>query len=280
MRGLFLLCIVLFILTACAVSRTPPVIRIALLAPFEGRYREIGYEMLYAARLALREGGYSGVELLPLDTGENAESAVQRAQALAANPLVRIVIAAGYEPSSARVQSVLGDVPLLIVGGWDAQPIRSGVFQLSNREIPARITTPAQIEITAAAEMPAPLIGGEVLALRGFAKLRADMSMSDVTVLSSAILPDADFTQRYLESDLFVPSPGLLATLTYDAAHIAAQAALTSSRTAALTALETTDYQGLNGSIRFDSDGYWDTAPIHRYAYDSAGQLVLVPGEA
>ncbi|MBE2183871.1 MAG: hypothetical protein IAE89_10635, partial [Anaerolineae bacterium] len=33
-----------------ATAATPKVQRIALLAPFEGRYREIGYNALYAAR--------------------------------------------------------------------------------------------------------------------------------------------------------------------------------------------------------------------------------------
>ncbi len=40
------------LLSACAVKRTPTIYRIALLAPFEGRYREIGYNALYAARMA------------------------------------------------------------------------------------------------------------------------------------------------------------------------------------------------------------------------------------
>ena len=42
--------LLLVALTAC--GGTPPVMRLALLAPFEGRYREVGYQALYAARLA------------------------------------------------------------------------------------------------------------------------------------------------------------------------------------------------------------------------------------
>jgi len=41
-------------LTACSAS-TQPVVKIGLVAPFEGRYRPIGYEAIYAARLAIRE---------------------------------------------------------------------------------------------------------------------------------------------------------------------------------------------------------------------------------
>jgi ABC-type branched-subunit amino acid transport system substrate-binding protein len=59
---------------------TLPVIKIGLVAPFEGRYRTLGYEALYAVKLAVRErnaaGGVDGymVELVALDDGEDAES--------------------------------------------------------------------------------------------------------------------------------------------------------------------------------------------------------------
>ena len=47
------------ILSACAPS-TRPVIKIGLVAPFEGRYREIGEEIIYAVRLAVREANKAG----------------------------------------------------------------------------------------------------------------------------------------------------------------------------------------------------------------------------
>ena len=67
-KRLFVLLITLLV-TGCAVNRTAEITRIALLAPFEGRYREVGYDLLYAARLALREGGYTGIEILPANLG-------------------------------------------------------------------------------------------------------------------------------------------------------------------------------------------------------------------
>src|SRR5688572_12765648 len=59
-------------LAAC-VPTTQPMIKIGLVAPFEGRYRDVGYEVVYAVRLAVREanarGGVAGhvVELIALD---------------------------------------------------------------------------------------------------------------------------------------------------------------------------------------------------------------------
>ena len=51
-------------LSACA--STQPVIKIGLVAPFEGRFRAIGYEAVYAARLAIREiNARGGVQRLP-----------------------------------------------------------------------------------------------------------------------------------------------------------------------------------------------------------------------
>ena len=63
---------------------TRPVVKIGLVAPFERRYRTLGYEVLYAVKWAIRErndaGGIAGtaVELVALnDNDDPAESALQ-----------------------------------------------------------------------------------------------------------------------------------------------------------------------------------------------------------
>jgi ABC-type branched-subunit amino acid transport system substrate-binding protein len=74
------------------------VLKFGLVAPFEGRYRPIGYDAIYAARLAVRErnasGGVGGyrVELVAYDDGGDAPSAVERARQLALDPQVVAVI--------------------------------------------------------------------------------------------------------------------------------------------------------------------------------------------
>jgi ABC-type branched-subunit amino acid transport system substrate-binding protein len=84
-------------LTACSAS-TQPVVKIGLVAPFEGRYRPIGYEAIYAARLAIREinaqGGINGqrVELVALDDRGEPDKAIGAARQLALDPQVVAVV--------------------------------------------------------------------------------------------------------------------------------------------------------------------------------------------
>ena len=59
----------------------PPVLKIGLVAPFEGRYRTLGYEVLYAARWAVQQrneqGGVAGtmLELVALDDSSQRSQA-------------------------------------------------------------------------------------------------------------------------------------------------------------------------------------------------------------
>ena len=84
------------LLTAC--SSTPPVIKIGLVAPCEGRDRPIGYDVIYSARLAVREineaGGVEGtfVALVALDDGGDVELAQATAQSLVLDPAVVAVM--------------------------------------------------------------------------------------------------------------------------------------------------------------------------------------------
>ncbi|MCB8944926.1 MAG: ABC transporter substrate-binding protein [Ardenticatenaceae bacterium] len=88
--------LLILLLTAC--THVPPVVKIGLVAPFEGRYREIGYDVIYSARLAVREinqaGGISGyrVALVALDDGGNVELAQATAESLTLDPAVVVVM--------------------------------------------------------------------------------------------------------------------------------------------------------------------------------------------
>lgn len=245
----------LLLLAACA--PTPQIVRLALLAPFEGRYREIGYNALYAARLALADA--ANVELLPIDDGGTPTSAVDRAHALAGDPQVIGAVVLGYAAAASETLAAFGDVPVLVVGNWGAEPISDAVFILSSSEIQVSPT----LSITDAARLDAPLVGSEVLALEQFPKLRE--SLAEVSILSSASPPDAEFISRYKGDDPFAPEPGLLATLTYDAFRLLL--ANSDSRPALRDALATAEYTGLNGLISFQN-GWWANAPIYEYVYD------------
>ena len=258
--------VLLLLLAACA--RAPQTVRLALLASFEGRYREIGYNALYAARLALADSGMMNIELLPIDDGGTAATAVERARALAGDPQVIGAVVLGFTSANVDTLTAFGDVPVIVVGNWGAEPISDNIFILSSSQIPAQLTADIPLSITGAARLDAPLAGGDIFALEQFPELRPDLS--GITVISSGLLPDADFATRYKGSDPFAPEPGLLATLIYDAFRLLAADTLT--RPALRDRLAAGEYTGFNGLIRFE-DGWWANAPIHRYFYNTDAQL-------
>lgn len=263
----------LLTLAGCAETPSNAPTRVALLAPFEGRYREIGYNALYAAQIALQDLDDHTLELLPLDDGGSAASAGDRARALALDPAVRAVVVLGYAASDPDILRFYGDLSVLVVGYWGAQPEPPNVFVLAPAALEDTLTTPRRVEITTAARLPAPLIGSDILALAQFPRLRADLT--SVTIVSSGILPPPEFTARYLGSSSFAPPPGLLAALTYDAVRIAALAAAEPDRAAVTRWLAAVRYQGLNGLLSFEN-GWWRSAPINRYQFDNQGRLMSV----
>jgi ABC-type branched-subunit amino acid transport system substrate-binding protein len=96
-------------LAGCAFpGSVKPTVKIGLSAPFEGRYRELGYEVLYAVRLAVRQRNEAGgvgerflVELVALnDFGDPAEAVLQ-AREMSVDPGVLGVVG-GWSPDTAR----------------------------------------------------------------------------------------------------------------------------------------------------------------------------------
>jgi len=83
--GVALICL----LAACVPVR--PMIKIGLMAPFEGLYRRTGYEALAAMRSALTETPIVGVDLLPLAL-DNSVDPQRAAQKLLADKRVRAVV--------------------------------------------------------------------------------------------------------------------------------------------------------------------------------------------
>ena len=84
-------------LLAACVPVARPAVKIGLVGPFEGRYRDTGYAVIYGARLAVREanqrgvGGY-GLELLSLDDSGEAGMAATQARKMATDPQVVAVV--------------------------------------------------------------------------------------------------------------------------------------------------------------------------------------------
>lgn len=112
----------LLLLASCSGSARPTV-KIGLVAPFEGRYRYVGYDVIYAVRLALREangadcgvGGYN-VELVAYDDGGDSLQAAEQARKLAVDPAVVAVIGHWREETTDAALSVYAEagIPLIV----------------------------------------------------------------------------------------------------------------------------------------------------------------------
>jgi ABC-type branched-subunit amino acid transport system substrate-binding protein len=142
------LCLLLlaFCLLPLASCRFPgavrPTVKIGLVAPFEGRYRYVGYDVIYAARLAVREanvaggvGGYS-VELVAYDDGADPLEALEQARKLAVDPEVVAAIGHFRGETTTAALDVYADagIPLVSPGliGLHADALAGELLQYVN----------------------------------------------------------------------------------------------------------------------------------------------------
>lgn len=100
----------LLLVAACTLpGSVKPTVKIGLSAPFEGLYRNLGYEALHAVRLAVRERNADGgignrflVELVALNDLNEADEAAEQARKLAVDPGVLGVLG-GFSEETASV---------------------------------------------------------------------------------------------------------------------------------------------------------------------------------
>jgi ABC-type branched-subunit amino acid transport system substrate-binding protein len=120
-RGLAL---ALALMGVAGCASVDPVVKIGLVGPFEGRYRAIGYDAIYSARLAVREinaaGGVGGyrVALVALDDRGDPELAAQAAASLALDPAV-VAVVGHYLPETTAAALPVYEregLPLIVTG--------------------------------------------------------------------------------------------------------------------------------------------------------------------
>ena len=221
--------------------------KIALLAPFEGQYRDIGYNALYALRMAFADTRPHDTQLLAIDDGGTVESAIDRVRALNLDPAVETVIVLGPYAAHPTAQSATDKI-MIIIGNWGHDRAADNVLFAANRTI---VTESRASDLLMADPLRERMTG-----------------TGAIEIYSVGSLPDQDFSQRYLESALYAPQPNLLATLTYDLGR------LVISAVAARQSVATTAYHGINGHIQFE-DGYWTDAPLNHYRSQN-GEWILV----
>ncbi|MCO5204828.1 MAG: ABC transporter substrate-binding protein [Anaerolineae bacterium] len=116
---MIVLLITLAALSGCASA--DPVVKIGLVAPFEGRYRPIGYDVIYSARLAVREinaaGGIDGhrVALVALDDGGDPQQAYDAARTLAVDPNVVAVLGHWLPENTAIAEPIYHEAGLALL---------------------------------------------------------------------------------------------------------------------------------------------------------------------
>jgi ABC-type branched-subunit amino acid transport system substrate-binding protein len=122
--GLWILLAGLVGVTLSSCASVDPVVKIGLVAPFEGRYRSLGYDVIYSARMAIREVNGAGgigpyrVALVALDDGGDPNLAEKTAESLVIDPSLMAVIGHWLPETTAAASGVYvqGDVPL-VAGG-------------------------------------------------------------------------------------------------------------------------------------------------------------------
>lgn len=232
-----LLLLLAIALAGCGASNPELPGKIALLAPFEGQYRDIGYNALYAVRLAFGDAKPRDIQLLAVDDGGMPASAVARVKALNLDPAVLAIIALGPVATDPSAQKA-NDKPLILIGYWGQDRAdEDSLYAANAQQAKAR--------------------GRSDLDLLMQTRKVADAAES-MSVFSSGALPDANFRERFLNSAQYAPAPNWLATLTYDIARLTLEALADGN------AISTAEYLGLNGLIRFEN-GYWADAPLNRY---------------
>ena len=140
--------IALLVLSACAgtgLDGAPLTIKIGLVAPFEGLHRPLGYEALFAAKLALQErntaGGVNGyqVELVALNDFDDPVEAYIQASALVADPDVLGVVGHLSSKATLAAMPVYREANLAMSIPWTTRPVeyQGGVVSVAATSVEA-----------------------------------------------------------------------------------------------------------------------------------------------
>jgi hypothetical protein len=174
-------------------QRVDPVVKIGLVAPFEGRDRAVGYDVIYSARLAVREinraGGVGGyrVALVAFDDSGDPALAADVAQALVVDPAVMAVIGHWQPETTAAAAAVYEREQLAFIAMGDGRYGRTDVGELSAE------FTAAYAAVTPFDELPGPYAATTYAALRDiFATLdevAKEYDTIDRTAVSVRLMP-------------------------------------------------------------------------------------------
>ena len=246
------LCLAL-LLAACSAS-TQPVIKIGLVAPFEGRYRPIGYEAIYAARLAIREinarGGINGrrIELVALDDRGEPDKALTAARQLVLDPQVVAVVGHLQPDSTDAAMKIYCEAGLPMIAIESAGNACQGAYVLGNAPRPQWL----EDQLTFVSNVP------------------------DPNSLSAA----QDFVKDYNAIPIDSTRAGPIALQTYDALNLLFKAfaeAAQMDRGGVQAAVRQIDFSGLGSKYAFDQQGKLIAPQTYVFEYDKDRRPHLIP---
>lgn len=125
-----ILALLLLLLAACTLPwNAAPVVKLGVIAPFEGAGRPLGYAVLPAIKSAVADANASGelagyrVAVVALDDSLDPAMAAQQARALALDPDVLAVIGPFTKDTAVAVQTVLAETATPSIPIIAAEPV-------------------------------------------------------------------------------------------------------------------------------------------------------------
>ena len=134
------------ILSSC--NSVAPVVKIGLVGPFEGKNRDIGYDVIYSSRMAVREVNNAGgigdyrLALVVLDDFGDPSSAEEVAKSLALDESIMAVIGHWLPETSQSAAAIYQEqgVPLILAGEAPFGPADPDTFPSEFSEAYSEIT--------------------------------------------------------------------------------------------------------------------------------------------
>jgi len=118
----------LLLLAGCKNVRAPEVVKIGLIAPFEGPSRPLGYDVLNAVKLRISQWNESGatpkIELVALNDDSDPELAVRLPAQLAQDPDIRVILGPpqGHTAMAALPKLAETGIPTILLAPVRAVP--------------------------------------------------------------------------------------------------------------------------------------------------------------
>ncbi len=272
-----------------------------MVAPFVGRYREVGEEIIYAVRLAVREaneaGGIHGysVELMAYDDEGDPTLAAEQARKLATDPQVVAVLGDWLDATTVAAAPIYASAQIPFVAtstesSLDPSAFRVWVTDAQLHQAGERLNIYTFCDMACGdnldnfdwivGDASVPIIGPPTWGLNAFPRLALSAG-EGAYFLAPAPLPadstDPGFAQRYTAISNGV-QPRYFAVLAYDATKVmlaaigndsAAQGV--PSRAGVGAALLQTNYDGLSGHFSFDAERQWQEAKGWVYRWEKGG---------